>query len=94
MMMDSQEYISQHENDSFEELIKERNNLVKKIEELEKIAFDDKKEDEAWMVHPGPAVKYQGYLRYLAKLCNYMCKKYNKEIAWGSLLKRKSDDIK
>lgn len=83
MMIGLGGYIAMHENDSFEQLIKERNNLVSEINKLEKIVFDENKTDQVWMIHPGPDVKYQMYLEYLAELCKFMQKKYNKKVVWG-----------
>ncbi len=83
MMISPQGYISEHENDSFEQLIKERNSIIKEIKDLEKIVFSDDKTDPAWMIHPGPDVQYQMSLEYLAELCKFICDKYNREIVWG-----------
>ena len=83
MMISPQGYISEHEEDSFEDLIKERNSLVKEIKQLEKIVFAKDKTDDSWMVHPGPDVRYQVYLEYLAELCRFLGDKYNREIVWG-----------
>lgn len=82
MMISPQGYIMQHENDSFEELIKERDSLVKEIKKLEKIVFSDDRANEAWMICPGPDVQYQCCLEYLAELCKFMQGKYNKDIVW------------
>lgn len=47
MMLDPSGYLQAHEGDSFEELIKERDELIEDIKELEKIVFDEKKIDDA-----------------------------------------------
>lgn len=82
MMISPDGYMAMHENDSFEQLIKERKSLVSEINKLEKIVFDEDKTDEAWMICPGPDVKYQMSLEYLAELCKFMKEKYNKEVVW------------
>lgn len=73
MMISPQGYMSEHENDSFEQLIKESNSLIKGIKDLEKIVFSDDKSDPAWMIHPDPDVQYQMSLEYLAELCKFIC---------------------
>lgn len=83
MMISSGDYIAMHENDFFEQLIKERKRLVSEINKLEKIVFTDDKTDEAWVIDPGPDVQYQMCLEYLAELCKFMQKKYHKELIWG-----------
>ena len=82
MMISPAQYIETIENDSFVDLIKKREELIKSIKILEKIVFSDKKESEEWMMHPGPDVRYQMDLQYLAELCNFMSEKYNNEIVW------------
>lgn len=85
MMIEPSGYIEEHKNDSFEQLIAEKNALVAEINELEKIAFDKTKSDPAWGIHPGPDVLYQTDLEYLAELCNFIKDKYNSEIIWGNI---------
>lgn len=70
-----------HESDSFEELIKERKSLQREIAHLEKIVFDEKRENEEWMYKPSPDVMYQVNLDYLSALCKFMSEKYNK-LVW------------
>ncbi len=72
-------YVKKHENDTFEQLIKERNSLIRSIKALEKIVFDKEKQNESWLISPGPDVRYQCYLEYLAELCKFMSEKYNTE---------------
>ena len=83
MMISPQGYIEEHKNDTFEELIKEREELIDAIKHLEKLVFSDDRMSEEWMIHPGPDVLYQMSLEYLAELCNFMSEKYNREIVWG-----------
>lgn len=75
MMISPQLYIKKHENDSFEELIKERESLIDSIKNLEKLVFSDDKMSEEWNECPGPGVRYHMNLKYLAELCNFMSKK-------------------
>jgi len=83
MMISPQGYIEEHKNDTFEELIKEREELIGAIKHLEKLVYSDDRMSEEWMIHPGPDVQYQMNLEYLAELCNFMSEKYNREIVWG-----------
>ena len=86
MMISPAQYIETIKNDSFDELIKKREGLIKTIKKLEKIVFSEEKESEEWQIHPGPDVRYQMNLQYLAELCNFMSEKYNNEIVWGEKL--------
>ena len=88
MMISPETFISEHENDSFSQLIQERGELIQEILKLEKLLFDEDSTSEEWECHPRPEVKYQMNLEYLAELCRFISKKYNKEIVWGEL-----DDI-
>ena len=83
MMFSPQGYLGEHKNDTFEELIKEREELIDLIKHLDKLVFFDDIMSEEWMIHPGPDVQYQMNLEYLVELCNYMSEKYNREIVWG-----------
>lgn len=83
MMISPEGYVLMHKNDSFEELIKERKSLQKKIASLEKIVFAKENDYEEPMVMPGPDVQYQMCLQYLSKLCEFICNKYNREVVWG-----------
>ena len=83
MMISPQSFIDLHRNDTFEQLITEKDSLVIEIKKLEKIVFDPEKKSEEWNVHPGPDVRFQMDLEYLAELCNFLKEKYNTEIVWG-----------
>lgn len=79
MMISSSTYVLEHEEDTFEQLIAERNSLVKEIMHLEKIVFDKDKSDESWMRSLGPDVQYQMSLEYLSELCKFMSRRYGTE---------------
>ena len=83
MMISSGMYIGMHKDDTFEQLIAEKDLLVSEIKELENIVFDSEKKSEEWNVRPGPDVRYQIYLEYLAELCNFLKEKYSNEIVWN-----------
>ena len=71
----------EHKNDSFDQLIAERNSCFLELKELEKIVFDENRIDPEWNVHPGPDVRYQWSLEYMAELCKFMQDKYFREVA-------------
>lgn len=79
MMISPESYVMMHESDSFEELIKERKSLQREIAHLEKIVFDEKRENEEWMYNPSPDVLYQMNLEYLAALCLLIRDRYREE---------------
>ncbi len=83
MMISPMLYIDEHKNDSIEQLINERESLVNRIEQLEKIVFCKEKEGEEWSYCPGPDVQYQVSLEYLAELCKYIRERYSEEYVWG-----------
>lgn len=83
MMISPETYMELHRNDTFPQLLKEKDTLVEELHRLEKIVFSENHESDEWMVHPDPQVRYQMNLEYLAKLCFFISKKYNKEIVWA-----------
>lgn len=83
MMISPESFVEEHKNDSFKELIKTRDSLMREIKSLEKIVYSKEQSDEAWMISPGPDVQYQVYLEYLAELCKFISRKYNEEIVWN-----------
>lgn len=82
-MISPEMFVDEHKNDTFEQLIAEKDSLVAEIKELEKIVFDSEKKSNEWNIHPGPDVRFQMDLEYLAGLCNFLKEKYNREIIWG-----------
>ena len=83
MMMSPNSFVDMLKDNTFEQLIAERDSLFLELKELEKIVFKEDKNDPEWMVHPGPDVRYQMNLEYLAELCMYIQEKYNREIIWN-----------
>lgn len=83
MMISPEVFIDEHKNDTFEQLITEKDSLVLEIKKLEKIVFDPEKKSEEWNVCPEPDVRFQMNLEYLAELCSFLKEKFNKEIVWG-----------
>lgn len=83
MMMCPENYVSEYEDASFEELIAARDGLIEEIRSLEKLVFDRNKNDDTWNILPSPDVQYQVNLDYLSELCKLIRNKYNSEIVWG-----------
>lgn len=83
MMISPEMYIMEHQNDTFSQLLQERDELVEEIRRLEKFVFDDNHENQEEILCPSPEVEYQVNLEYLAELCIFISNKYNREIVWG-----------
>jgi len=83
MMISPESYVMEHKNDTFEQLIKERELLIEEIRNFEDTLFGGKPLAEEDMTSPGPDVFYQMDLEYLAALCTFMSDKYNKEFIMG-----------
>ena len=82
MMISPENYVEQFSKASYQEMIKERDNLfgyIKKLETMKKPGTDFNGED---MIDPQPDVIYQMNMEYLAELLLIMCKKYNEEYVW------------
>ena len=83
MMRNPESYIESLKDVEYLELIKERDRLIRFIRKYEKKDVAGDRSGNEWSIHPQPDVRYQVYLEYLAELCKYMSKKYNKEYVWG-----------
>lgn len=83
MMINPKTYIEEQENKSYEELLKERDMLLKEIQDFEQ----DKISDDDILRNPSPEVVYQCNLKYLGELLKLIAKKYNEEKIWGFLKK-------
>ena len=83
MMISPNAFIETVKGYSFPQLIAEKDSLIIKIKELEKIVYENDRTDPQWNVDPGPDVRYQVYLEYLSVLCGFLKEKYNSEIVWG-----------
>lgn len=83
MMISPESYVEDHKDDTFEQLIEERERLIEEIRDLEDILLGGKPIAEEYMTKPGPDVIYQMDLEYLAALCTFMSGKYNKDFIMG-----------
>ena len=75
MMISPDDFIDQHSNKSYAELLAVRDELLNDIFAFEKHAY----KTEELLTHPLPEVVYQCNLEYLGKLCELLSKKYNQE---------------
>lgn len=83
MMISPNGYISRFKGAEYDELIVERGRLIEYICQYEENEKAGDRTSEDWLRHPGPDVRYQMYLEYLAELCQLMHEKYNKDYVWG-----------
>ena len=83
MMISPQGYVARLKDATYEEMIKERDSLIRYIRKYEKLEKAGDWTGEDWMIHPQPDVRYQMYLEYLSELCKVMKEKYNQEYVWG-----------
>ena len=83
-MMISPEYLAeQWAKLSFSELISERDNIIRFMQDFEKKEMAGDRSDPEWRCSPSPAVRYQVYFDYLEMLCDLMHEKYNSEYVLG-----------
>lgn len=83
MMISPEMYAEQFKEASYQEMIKERDNLIRYIRKYEKLEKAGDRSGEDWMIHPQPDVRYQMYMDYLAALLLIMRNKYNEEYVRG-----------
>ena len=69
-------YISQFENCTLEQMVKERDSLYRELRKLEKFVFEKDYGNEEWNICPSPDTRYKVYLEYLSQLCLLIRDKY------------------
>ncbi len=74
MMIDPSHYAKAMSKASLEELIEERECLIREIEEYEK---GDSDFDEIFAINPSPEVVYKCNLKYLKEVCKLIDEKSN-----------------
>ncbi len=89
MMISPETYIDNLTDYSYEDLMKERDELIRSIHDFEEREKAGDWTEAEQMITPSPEVRYQLNLDYLARLCAYMSEKFNDEYVWGG--KRLSD---
>ena len=78
MMTSPESYVSEFKDKTYNELLVERDRLIKSIKEFERnIGKED--DTDCIIVSPSPEVVYQVELEYLGKLCELISNKYNLE---------------
>ena len=83
MMISPEMYAEQFKDASYQEMIKERDSLIRYIRKYEKLEKAGDRSGEDWMIHPQTNVRYQMYMDYLAALLLIMRNKYNEEYVRG-----------
>ena len=83
MMISPEMYAEQFKEASYQEMIKERDSLIRYIRKYEKLEKAGDRSGEDWMIHPQPVVCYHLFMAYLAALLLFMSNKYNEEYVWG-----------
>ena len=77
-MISPQGYVDELESDSYEELIKHRDKLIRKIRYFEKHREEIMDSNEEQLC-PSPEVVYQMNLEYLGLLCSLISTKFNEK---------------
>ena len=84
MMTSPDGYVNQFKDKSIEEIIKERDNLIRSIRRFEKkyifktVELTKKEQDE--IICPSPDTVYQVELDYLSEISKLLCKKYSNSV--------------
>lgn len=83
MMISPEMYVEQFKDATYQDMIKERDGLIRYIRKYEKLEKAGDRSGKEWMIHPQPNVRYQMYMDYLSALLLIMRNKYNEEYVWG-----------
>jgi len=81
MMVSPEVFIDEYREKTYTELVAVRDKLISEIKDFE-MNKDNKNE---LMIMPSPEVVYQCNLTYLAKLCDLIAEKYNREFIWNEV---------
>ena len=84
MMISPGYYVKRFTDSSYQELMDERDRLLKSIKNYEELEKKGDRSGDDWQINPSPNVRYQCNLEYLAQLSILMCEKYNREYVWGN----------
>lgn len=88
MMIGVEMYLELLKDAPYQDLIKERDKLIRFIRKFEKEGNQLVDEKEGYFPnefsHPCPEVKYQMYLLYLSALCIYMRDTYSHNFVFGN----------
>jgi len=80
MMISPEMYIESIKDKSYDDLLKERNSLMKEIRHFEKRADQKDLKYDFVIVSTSPEVKYQVNLLYLGKLCELISDVYKVKV--------------
>lgn len=83
MMISPETYAEQFKDASYEEMMEERDQLIRYLRKYEKLEKAGDRSGNEWMVHPQPVVRYQVYMEYLSVLLKIMRDRYNEEYVHG-----------
>ena len=83
MMISPVTFVEELKDADYNNLIKERDQLIEYILEFEKKEKAGDRSGDEWNINPMPDVVYQLYLEYLAELCKMMKEIYCEEYVWG-----------
>ncbi len=91
MMISPNYYVERLKDATYGELIAERDDLIRSIQEFEKLEKAGDRSGKEWSIQPSPEVRYQMHLKYLSQLCDFMKEKYNSDYVWGD--RKLTDDV-
>ena len=77
MVLSPNEFANEHQDDSYEELLELRESLLASIYKYEK---ENEKKEFNPANFPSPETKYLIDLQCLARICNFIAKRYNEQI--------------
>ena len=83
MMISPEIYVEDLKDKSYKQLIEERDELIRKIQEYERKELIGDRSGKEWGICPSPDVVYQFDLESLSELCQYMQELYNEEYVHG-----------
>ena len=83
MMISPEGFAEEVKDLSYPEMIRERDKLIRFLQDFEKKEMAGDRSDPEWNRSPSATVRYQMYFEYLAALCRLMHDKYNSEYVWG-----------
>ena len=83
MIMSQNFYRRQFKDATYEDLIEERDRLIRFLQEYERLEKAGEPPGAQWTMHPRPVVRYQIYMDYLAELLLLMQERYIAEYVRG-----------
>ena len=90
-MISPQTFRTGLQKDTYKDLIKKRDELMRSIKRFEKAEASGERMGAERDIVPAPEVRYQVNLEYLSEVCSLMSEKHNEDYVWGE--RRLSDDL-